>query len=356
MDCPSHQTAQASSAQAPRSNDELERHSQTPHEDSPSISSAEQSMNDEISAGISNLRVAGDSADPSTSQHGSTPPQAFAFPVRTSSRADSSQHPHPTISDEPPLPPTPHDVSSDEEPSPTVRQASSVTSQRVGNRPLDLAHLPAIPTRDYMMERQGSYPAAIQDNTRRRSSGRLQARDGERSPDFVLPRWQPDAEVTYCPICKTQFSIFVRKHHCRKCGRVVCNSCSPHRIIIPHQYIVRPPGFEIPTSQGLLLDQAPGGYFDGYGPAGGERVRLCNPCVPDPNTAPPQSPTAASPPGNPRTTHYRSRSSLTGSTVGAHTSNRYGATYVETRGGDAGRGYASRSRSITMVSLSLDAS
>lgn len=35
------------------------------------------------------------------------------------------------------------------------------------------------------------------------------------SPDFTLPRWQPDAEVTYCPICQTQFSIFVRKHHCR---------------------------------------------------------------------------------------------------------------------------------------------
>jgi hypothetical protein len=33
--------------------------------------------------------------------------------------------------------------------------------------------------------------------------------------DIVLPRWQPDAEVTYCPICSTQFSFFVRKHHCR---------------------------------------------------------------------------------------------------------------------------------------------
>ncbi|KAI6785710.1 uncharacterized protein J7T54_006049 [Emericellopsis cladophorae] len=78
---------------------------------------------------------------------------------------------------------------------------------------------------------------------------------GGRSPsDYIAPRWQPDAEVTYCPICQTQFSFFVRKHHCRKCGRVVCNACSPHRIIIPHQFIVRPPGYELPP-ESLLMDQ-----------------------------------------------------------------------------------------------------
>jgi FYVE zinc finger len=40
-------------------------------------------------------------------------------------------------------------------------------------------------------------------------------RDGRDVGDIMLPRWQPDAEVTYCPICHTQFSFFVRKHHCR---------------------------------------------------------------------------------------------------------------------------------------------
>ncbi|KXJ85917.1 hypothetical protein Micbo1qcDRAFT_153554 [Microdochium bolleyi] len=129
---------------------------------------------------------------------------------------------------------------------------------------------------------------------------------GRSTSEFILPRWQPDAEVTLCPICSTQFGIFVRKHHCRKCGRVVCNSCSPHRIVIPHQYIVRPPG-EYPFPP---FPQAgdEGGIADFSGVSGGERVRLCNPCVPDPNTTPPRSQALA---GNmsPRTPHQRSHSS-----------------------------------------------
>lgn len=42
--------------------------------------------------------------------------------------------------------------------------------------------------------------------------------------DYVLPRWQPDVEVTICPICHTQFSFFVRKHHCRY-GTFVFSLC-----------------------------------------------------------------------------------------------------------------------------------
>lgn len=71
-----------------------------------------------------------------------------------------------------------------------------------------------------------------------------------------------------------------------KCGRVVCNSCSPHRITIPYQYIVRPPHAPRPVPHGpplSLLDSQ--GWYPEFG--GGEKVRLCNPCVPDPNVAPP---------------------------------------------------------------------
>ena len=33
--------------------------------------------------------------------------------------------------------------------------------------------------------------------------------------EYIVPRWQPDSEVMYCPICFVYFSLFTRKHHCR---------------------------------------------------------------------------------------------------------------------------------------------
>lgn len=38
--------------------------------------------------------------------------------------------------------------------------------------------------------------------------------------------WQLDDEVTFCSQCEQKFTLFFRRHHCRKCGRVVCGECS----------------------------------------------------------------------------------------------------------------------------------
>jgi hypothetical protein len=73
----------------------------------------------------------------------------------------------------------------------------------------------------------------------------------------------------------------------RKCGRVVCASCSPHRITIPRQFIVHPP------SDGYTAIDPSDDVMTAFGPfrnpalGGGEEVRVCNPCVPDPNFSPP---------------------------------------------------------------------
>ncbi len=121
--------------------------------------------------------------------------------------------------------------------------------------------------------------------------------------ELLLPEWQPDSEVSECPICSRQFTFWFRKHHCRKCGRVVCASCSPHQITIPRQFIVHPPESTnrtstIAGSNPIVVDltgdagssnlsDLPSSWSSprrtsNPGLGGGEEVRLCNPCVPDP--------------------------------------------------------------------------
>lgn len=43
------------------------------------------------------------------------------------------------------------------------------------------------------------------------------------------PVWQEDDEVMSCFACNNKYSFFKRRHHCRKCGRVVCGLCSDHK-------------------------------------------------------------------------------------------------------------------------------
>ncbi|ODV91258.1 hypothetical protein CANCADRAFT_57554 [Tortispora caseinolytica NRRL Y-17796] len=54
-----------------------------------------------------------------------------------------------------------------------------------------------------------------------------------------IPTWQADSDANQCPLCKAPFSFFNRRHHCRHCGRVVCNSCSTSRLVYPT--VIAPP-------------------------------------------------------------------------------------------------------------------
>ena len=46
-------------------------------------------------------------------------------------------------------------------------------------------------------------------------------------PEF----WIDERNCRVCYDCDQGFTLFVRKHHCRVCGRVFCNRCSSHTII-----------------------------------------------------------------------------------------------------------------------------
>lgn len=128
----------------------------------------------------------------------------------------------------------------------------------------------------------------------------------------------------------------------RKCGRVVCARCSPHRITIPYQYIVQPPGTPRPGAQRYpaSLISGEGGHADFSSLGGGEKVRLCNPCVPDPNTNPPDSQ------GSPPSVRGHGRSQSNVGSGGAYGSNATGPSQP----GPHFDAYV-RNRSATMVSL-----
>ncbi|XP_041795574.1 FYVE, RhoGEF and PH domain-containing protein 6-like isoform X2 [Chelmon rostratus] len=43
------------------------------------------------------------------------------------------------------------------------------------------------------------------------------------------PIWIPDPRTTMCMICTCEFTLTWRRHHCRACGKVVCQSCSSNK-------------------------------------------------------------------------------------------------------------------------------
>ena len=53
----------------------------------------------------------------------------------------------------------------------------------------------------------------------------LQTFSGEKRPGDQH-FWVDDSKCKACYECETAFSVFVRRHHCRICGRIFCGTCT----------------------------------------------------------------------------------------------------------------------------------
>ncbi|KAM4852859.1 zinc finger FYVE domain-containing protein 26 [Thomomys bottae] len=55
-------------------------------------------------------------------------------------------------------------------------------------------------------------------------------------PPTVPParsQWVPDETESMCMVCcREHFTMFNRRHHCRRCGRLVCGSCSTKKMVV----------------------------------------------------------------------------------------------------------------------------
>nr|POF24100.1 fyve-type zinc finger-containing protein c9b6.03 [Quercus suber] len=54
--------------------------------------------------------------------------------------------------------------------------------------------------------------------------------------------WKPDSSAADCAICHISFSLFFRRHHCRKCGDIVCDAHSRHRVPLDQNARYHPKG------------------------------------------------------------------------------------------------------------------
>ncbi|XP_029931870.1 pleckstrin homology domain-containing family F member 2-like [Myripristis murdjan] len=67
----------------------------------------------------------------------------------------------------------------------------------------------------------------------------LQSASRRRSSTFAVT-WIPDSASAICMRCSGKFSFTHRRHHCRHCGFVVCNSCSKERVVLEHIDCTKP--------------------------------------------------------------------------------------------------------------------
>ena len=54
--------------------------------------------------------------------------------------------------------------------------------------------------------------------------------------------WKPDASATDCAVCHTTFTWFFRRHHCRHCGDVICDSHSRQTVPLDQNARFHPDG------------------------------------------------------------------------------------------------------------------
>ncbi|KAI8647484.1 FYVE zinc finger-domain-containing protein [Parasitella parasitica] len=75
----------------------------------------------------------------------------------------------------------------------------------------------------------------------------------------LLPRsqrvWEMDRQAPECRRCHRRFNFLIRRHHCRRCGQIVCDKCSSNRIRLPVEELIEDP-IVSPSQYPLLASQS----------------------------------------------------------------------------------------------------
>lgn len=97
----------------------------------------------------------------------------------------------------------------------------------------------ALRTNSHSRHRQYSLSSSGSPNTpgtdarlSRTSTGASSTTTVSSSNQVTRRHWTPDSQVNVCSTCPTQFTLFERKHHCRRCGHIFCQQHSSYTIAL----------------------------------------------------------------------------------------------------------------------------
>ncbi|CAJ0842755.1 11392_t:CDS:2, partial [Entrophospora sp. SA101] len=80
---------------------------------------------------------------------------------------------------------------------------------------------------------EGKMDCLINENQRRKNS-LMKNRQEDQHKDRLAKRWVEDDEVSTCqqPGCDVNFNLWNRRHHCRRCGYIFCNTHSAYSMLL----------------------------------------------------------------------------------------------------------------------------
>ncbi|XP_004426329.1 PREDICTED: zinc finger FYVE domain-containing protein 26 [Ceratotherium simum simum] len=115
------------------------------------------------------------------------------------------------------------------------RSDSVIHLQEVVSQASDLESLSRSPSAEFLSAATPGVSIVHSPSPRERSLPQSQP-----PLEFVPPatpparhQWVPDESESICMVCcREHFTMFNRRHHCRRCGRLVCSSCSTKKMVV----------------------------------------------------------------------------------------------------------------------------
>ncbi|KAI9319036.1 hypothetical protein BX666DRAFT_1922474, partial [Dichotomocladium elegans] len=103
----------------------------------------------------------------------------------------------------------------------------------------------------------------VQESSIAEAETQIQEDDNASGPRTFI--WEPDAEGKTCRRCERRFNLLSRRHHCRRCGLIVCDKCSSSRTYLNPSDIL----------------QDPNGPFESLQVLASQHHRVCDKCYAD---------------------------------------------------------------------------